>query len=74
MSHEPRGVPWLLWPFVAIWRLVTFVLVGAGRLVCALLGLVCMFLGVVLTLSIAGAPFGIPLAFVGGLLLVRAIF
>jgi len=69
-----NGVPILLWPFYAIWRFLTFVLELIGRLLCALLGIGLMIAGVTITLSIVGAPIGIPLASVGFLLLVRAIF
>lgn len=69
-----NGVPVLLWPFYAIWRFLTFVLEMIGRLLCALLGIGLMVGGVAITLSIIGAPVGIPLASVGFLLLVRAIF
>lgn len=75
MSEDREGrVPWFLWPFHALWRLLTFVLEAAGRLVCAVLGLVLMVAGGVLTVSVVGAPLGVPLAVLGFLLLVRAIF
>ena len=67
-------VPVLLWPFYAIWRLLTFILELIGRLLCALLGIGLMAAGVVITLSIVGAPVGIPLASLGFLLLVRSVF
>ena len=75
MSDSPgNGVPILLWPFYATWRFLTFVLEMIGRLLCALLGIGLMIGGVAIALSIIGAPVGIPLASVGFLLLVRAIF
>ena len=73
MQSENR-VPLLLWPFYAIWRFLTFILGVVGRLVCAALGLVLMMGGVAVTLSVIGAPVGIPLAALGFLLLVRALF
>ena len=73
-DSSSNGVPILLWPFYAIWRFLTFVLEMIGRLLCALLGIGLMVGGVVITLSIIGAPVGIPLASIGLLLLVRAIF
>jgi hypothetical protein len=73
-EHSDNGVPILLWPFYAIWRLLTFVVELIGRLLCALLGIGLMIAGVTITLSIIGAPVGIPLASVGFLLLVRSIF
>jgi hypothetical protein len=72
-SNENR-VPILLWPFYAIWRLLTFILKTIGRLLCAVLGLAIMIAGAAITLSVVGAPVGIPLAILGFLLLVRAIF
>jgi len=73
-DSSSNGVPILLWPFYAIWRFLTFVLEMVGRLLCALLGIGLMVGGVTITLSIVGAPVGIPLASIGFLLLVRAIF
>ncbi len=72
-STESR-VPVLLWPFYAIWRLLTFILNVIGRVLCALLGIALMIAGVAIALSIVGAPVGIPLTALGFLLLVRAIF
>lgn len=67
-------VPILLWPFYAIWRLLTFILSVIGRLLCALLGIALMIGGVAISLSVVGAPLGIPLASLGFLLLIRALF
>jgi hypothetical protein len=67
-------IPILLWPFYAIWRVLTFVLSVAGRLICSVLGLGIMIAGVVITMSVVGAPIGIPLASLGFLLLIRALF
>ena len=67
-------VPVLLWPFYAIWRFLTFVLNVVGRLLCAVFGLALMVGGVAVTLSVVGAPVGIPLAALGFLLLARALF
>jgi hypothetical protein len=76
MSEQTNnnGVPILLWPFYAIWRLLTFVVELVGRMLCALLGIGLMIAGVTITLSIIGAPLGIPLASIGFLLLGRSIF
>ncbi len=68
------NVPLLLWPFYAIWRLLTFILNIIGRLLCALIGIALMVAGVAIALSIVGAPFGIPLSALGFLLLIRALF
>lgn len=72
-ANENR-VPILLWPFYVIWRLLTLILNVVGRLLCAILGLVIMIAGVLVTMSVVGAPLGIPLAALGFLLLVRAVF
>ena len=75
MNDSRNGrVPVLLWPFYAVWRLLTLVVELIGRLLCGLLGIGLMIAGVTITLSIIGAPLGIPLASIGFLLLVRSIF
>lgn len=74
MSDRDRDIPVLLWPFYAIWRLLTFVLEVVGRLLCALIGLALMAAGTAITITVLAAPVGIPIAAVGLLLLVRAIF
>ena len=67
-------IPMLLWPFYATWRLLTFILNVAGRLICSVLGIGIMIAGVAITMSVVGAPIGIPLASLGFLLLIRALF
>lgn len=75
MNDAPdRHVPLLLWPFYALWRLLTFMLGLIGRLLSALLGIGLMAVGVSITLSVVGAPIGIPLTALGFLLLIRALF
>ncbi len=68
------NVPILLWPFYAIWRLLTFILNLIGRVISALLGIALMACGVAISMSVVGAPIGIPLAALGFLLLTRALF
>ncbi len=67
-------VPWFLWPFYAIWRLLTFILNALGRVLCAVVGIVLMIVGSVVTATVVGAPLGIPLIAIGFLLLMRALF
>ncbi len=69
-----RPVPILLWPFYAVWRLLSFILSIVGRLLCSVLGIGLMVAGVLITMSVVGAPLGIPLASLGFLLLIRALF
>lgn len=74
MTDGDRNVPILLWPFYAVWRLLTLVLELVGRLLCAVLGLGIMIAGVAITISVVAAPIGIPLAIFGFLLVIRALF
>ena len=48
-------VPLLLWPFYAIWKLVTIILGVTGRIVCALLGIALMVAGMAISLTVIGA-------------------
>lgn len=68
------GVPWILWPFYAIWKILTLILNITGRIICALIGIAMMVAGVAISMSIVGAIIGIPLASFGFLLSVRALF
>lgn len=72
--NDDRNIPWFLWPFYAIWRLLTFILEVTSRIIAAVIALVLMAAGVSITLSIVGAPIGIPIVIFGFLLLVRALF
>jgi hypothetical protein len=74
VSNPKRRIPWYLWPFYAIWRLVTLILDATGRLLCGVLGLVLMVVGTMLSLTVVGAVLGVPLILVGVLLVVRALF
>ena len=73
-ENEEKQIPWLLWPFYAIWRVVSFVFELTGRIICALIGLALMAAGVAITVTVVAAPIGIPIAAFGFLLLVRALF
>lgn len=68
------GIPWLLWPFYALWRLLTLILNLTGRLICVFLGIALMMSGVAIAMSVIGAPLGVPLAALGFLLVIRALF
>jgi len=71
----PRSrTPWYLWPFAAVWSVLAFVLRATGRVVAGVLGLALLAVGVVLSMTVIGAIVGIPLAILGFLLLLRAIF
>ena len=74
MTKQKKKVPWYLYPFWLIWRLVIGIITFTGRLVGAIIGLVLMICGVILTVTIVGAIVGIPLIIFGFLLMIRAIF
>jgi len=69
-----KRVPILLWPFWAIWKLLELILKLTGRLVAAVLGLVFMIVGLILTITVLAAPVGIPLIIFGFLLILRGFF
>ena len=74
MSKESGRTPWILWPFVALWRLLALFIEITGRLVAAILGLVLMIVGVLVSLTVIGLIVGIPLIVFGFLLVVRGFF
>ena len=74
MSTQAKHVPWYLWPFVAIWKLLAVIVEMTGRLVAMILGIVLMIVSVIVSLTIVGAIVGGPLAIVGLLLFLRGIF
>jgi hypothetical protein len=69
-----RRVPFLLYPFVVMWRFFAKMVELMGRATAAILGLLVMILGVILTVTVLGAVVGIPLVIFGFLLVVRAFF
>lgn len=73
-SNDTNRTPWILRPFVALWRLLTLILELTGRVLAIVLGLVLMIGGGLLTATVVGAPIGIPLALFGLLLLLRGLF
>ena len=74
MNETKRAVPWYLWSFWLIWKLVAGIIEFTGRLVGAILGLVLMIVGVVVSLTIIGIVIGAPLAVFGFLLVMRSLF
>jgi hypothetical protein len=71
---ETKKVPWLLWPFWLIWKLVVGIIEFTGRILGAVIGLVLMIVGVVVSLTIVGLVVGVPLLIFGFLLVVRSLF
>ncbi|HUU27084.1 MAG TPA: hypothetical protein VM123_04660 [archaeon] len=73
-NSEKKKIHLLLWPFVALWSLLSFILRLTGRLVAGILGLALMIVGIILTVLIISAPVGIPLIVLGFLLMIRSFF
>jgi len=74
MAMTLGRVPWILWPLVALWRLLSTLVRWTGRLVGIVFGLTLMALGLLLTLTIAGAIVGIPVGVVGLLITIKSLF
>lgn len=73
-EHNKKRVHWLLYPFWLIWRLVVWIIEATGRLIGAILGLVFMIVGILLTVTLVGAIVGIPLAIFGFMMVIRSLF
>jgi hypothetical protein len=73
MKNRDR-IPWYLWPFAAIWRLIATIVGLTGRFVAMVVGLVFIIVGVVVSLTVIGAIVGIPMALVGVLLFLKGVF
>jgi hypothetical protein len=73
-ESRTRRVPLLLWPFWAIWHLLAWIVGLTGRLIAAVLGLVLMIAGLIISITIVGLPIGIPLILFGFLLMIRGFF
>ena len=65
---------WVMWPFEALWWLVTTILALTGRLIVVLLGVILMLVGGLISATLVGAIIGIPLLFFGVLLALRGLF
>ena len=74
MTHGQGKVVWYLWPFVALWRLLAFILELTGRILGLALVIVGIVLSLTLSLTVVGAIVGIPLAIFGLMLMVRGLF
>jgi hypothetical protein len=74
LADERNKTPWYLWPFVALWRLLGFILELTGRILGVVIGLVLVIVGIVVSLTVVGAVVGVPLIALGFLLMVRGIF
>ena len=73
-TQTKKHIPWYLWPFAALWKLLAVIVEMTGRFVAMVLGVIFIIVGVIVSLTIIGAIVGIPLAIIGLLLLLRGIF
>ncbi|MCD4673520.1 MAG: hypothetical protein K8R77_12725 [Anaerolineaceae bacterium] len=55
----------IMWPFKAIFHLVFFIIELVGRFVAAVIGMVLILAGVIVSLTLIGAIVGVPLIIVG---------
>ena len=74
MTTHKQSIPWYLWPFAAIWKLLAVIVELTGRLVAMILGIVLMLVGGIISLTVIGTIVGIPLAVVGLLLFLKGMF
>lgn len=74
MTTQKKHIPWYLWPFAAIWKLISVIVEMTGRFVAMVLGLVLVLAGGLISLTLVGAIVGIPLGVVGLLLFFRGMF
>lgn len=73
-TETKKHIPWYLWPFAALWKLLATIVELTGRFLAMVLGIVFIVVGIIISLTIVGAIVGIPLAIIGLLLLLRGIF
>lgn len=73
-TETKHHIPWYLWPFAAIWKLLAVIVELTGRFVAMVLGIVLILVGVIVSLTIVGAIIGVPLVIIGLLLLFRGMF
>jgi hypothetical protein len=73
-TSTKQNIPWYLWPFAAIWKLIAVIVEMTGRFLAMIIGIVLMIVGGIISLTIIGAIIGIPLAIIGLLLFLKGIF
>ena len=54
-TQTRQHIPWYLWPFAAIWKLLAVIVEMTGRFVAMVLGLVLILVGFIVSLTIVGA-------------------
>jgi hypothetical protein len=74
MPHRKHHTSWILWPFIALWKLLAGLISLTGRLAAIIIGAVLMLAGGLVSLTVVGAVIGIPLAVLGLLIVLRGLF
>jgi hypothetical protein len=74
MPHRKHRPSWILWPFIALWKLLAGLISLTGRLAAVIIGAVLMLAGGIVSLTVVGAVIGIPLAVLGLLIILRGLF
>ncbi len=74
MQPNVGDVPWIFWPFVALWRLIAKTVELVGRLAAFAIGVALLVVGALLTVTVVGAVVGVPLVAIGLLLIARSLF
>ena len=73
-ARRSRGLgSCLLWPFAVLFRLIAGLLILGGRFLVMVLGMVFIFVGLLVSLTIVGAIVGVPLALVGVWMVFRGL-
>jgi len=73
-TQTKQHLSWYVWPFAALWKLLSVIVELTGRFVAMVLGIVFIIVGLIVSLTIVGVIVGIPLAVIGLLLLLRGVF
>jgi hypothetical protein len=73
-SMTTNRVPWYLWPFQAIWQLITWIVRLTGRLLAIILGFALIIIGAVLCITVILLPVGVAMIVFGFLLSMRGLF
>ncbi|HAV75734.1 MAG TPA: hypothetical protein DCX53_00105 [Anaerolineae bacterium] len=74
MTTQKRHIPWYLWPFAAVWKLLAVIVEMTGRLLAMMIGILLMLIGFIVSLTVVGAIVGVPLGIIGFLLFLKGIF
>jgi hypothetical protein len=74
LSVNHNRVPIILWPFWAVWRLLSFIVELIGRILAVVLGILLIAAGVTACLTIIGLIVSIPFIVLGILLVIRGLF